>query len=237
MIKQIKNLVLFSFAILIFSCVKNSICPDKPEYHFFKGDELKLLWENVDSALILQNKLNTGEIGLYDTNRAYGKIDTFQFIDKSNDTINYEYRYYLIPGHNQWCINEVPMIAKSILTTIGDSYIQYIEIELEKDITDKLIYKIDFRFNDGMDLSSSFSLSDSIKIDFNIFDGYVDKSTIIQLKCYYENYQFNNENIENSLVFIFSDLHHNEKFKVIYSNKYGFLKLTKNMNYEIERHL
>lgn len=237
MIKQFKNLVLFSFAILILSCEENSICPDKPEYHSFTGDELKLLWENVDSALILQNKLNTGEIGHFDANSGYAQIDTILFLNQSSDSLYYIYRYGLIPGINQWCANAIPMIAKSILTANGESYIQHITIELEKNVADELIYKIDFGFNDGMDLSTSFSLSDSIKIDFNIFDGNMDKSTIIYLKSFYENYQFNNEKLENCLVLMFKDFHNNEKFKVIYSNKYGFLKIIKNENYEIERHL
>lgn len=234
--KQIKYLMLLSlFAILITSCERNPICPDEPNYHFFTGDELNLLWENVDSALILQDKLNSGEIGSSDINSDYGKIDTIQFINQSYDTLNFVYIYKLTSGNNQWCANDIPMIAKSSLYFIEENFIEEIEIKLEKATDSKLIYNIEFLFNEGQDFSSNFSLTDSIKIDYNVFNSGMDASTIIYLKAYISNYQFNNENLNNCLIFEFNTQSHIEKFKVIYSNKYGYLKLIKNENYEIER--
>ncbi len=233
--KHTRFTILFSFIAVIISCERNPICPDEPEYHFFTGDELSLLWENVDSALILQNKLNSGEIEQYDTNSAYGNIDTIQFINQSYDTLNFTCIYRLSPETNQWCANAIPMIASSSLYSIDESFINEIEIQLKKSITDELRYQIGFVLNDGADLSTSFSLTDSIKIEFNIFDGSFDKSTIIYLKTYKSNYQFENMNIDDCLFFLFYDQNQTEKFKIIYSNKYGFLNLIKNNHHEITR--
>jgi hypothetical protein len=229
-------IILIFLNAVIFSCEKNPICPDKPDYHFFTRDELKLLWENVDSALIFQNNLKTGTIGQYDMESFYGNIDTIQFINNLYDTMDFSYGYSLSPGINQWCSNAIPMIAQSSLYANDESFINEIEIRLEKTITDEIIYKIEFVFNDGIDLGTSFSLSDSVKIDYNVFNGEVDKTTIIYLKTYKSNYQHENMKIEECLYFLFYDKNQTEKFKIIYSDKYGFLNLIKNNNHEIKRH-
>ncbi|MFW5700654.1 MAG: hypothetical protein ACOCWM_03105 [Cyclobacteriaceae bacterium] len=233
--KHIRFIIQVFLISMIISCDKNPICPDEPDYHFFASDELKLLWVNVDSALIFQNNLETGIIGQYDMESFYGNIDTVLFTNHLYDTLSFRYEYNLIPGINQWCANAIPMIAKSSLYTIEESFIKEIEIKLEKAITDELRYKIEFVFKDGMDLGTSFSLSDSVKIDFNIFNGEVDKTTVIYLKTYKSNYQFENMNIEECLFFLFYDQNHTEKFKIIYSNNHGFLNLIKNNNHEITR--
>jgi hypothetical protein len=234
--KHTRFTILFSLIAVLISCERNPICPDEPEYHFFTGDELNLLWENVDSALILQNKLNSGEIRHYDSNSAYVKIDTIPFINQFYDTLNFTFIYRLSPETNQWCANAIPMIATSSLYANDDSFINEIEIKLKKAITEELRYQIEFVFKDGQDFSSNFPLSDSVKIDYNVFDGGVDKSTIIYLKTYKSDYQFENMNIEECLFFLFYDQNQVEKFEIIYSNKYGFLNLIKNNNHEITRH-
>jgi hypothetical protein len=225
--------------LVIISCSKDdggiiSFCPHEPEYHFFSGNELTLLWENVDSALILQNKLSSGEIEQYDANDSYGMSDTIPFVNQFDDTLDFIYVYELSPKTNQWCANAIPMGAKSSLISINESFINEIHIELEKSILDELLCRIYFVFNYLQDLISYFSLSDTVKIDYNSFDGGVNNSTIY-LKTYKSTYQHENMTIEDCLFFLFYDQNLSEKFKVVYSNKYGFLSLTKNQYHEITR--
>jgi len=233
--KAKRVLIILILVVAIISCEKNPICPDEPNYHFFESDELKLLWENIDSALILQNKLRSGEIRQYDINSAYGKLETVQFINQSCNIVNYTSRYRLSPGHNQWCANEIPMIAQSSLYANDESFIDEIEITSEKAINNRLFHTINIVFNDGLDFKSNFTLSDSLRADYNVFNE-EDNTTVIYIKAFKSDFLLENMNMEECLFFLFYDQNQTEKLKVIYSNKYGFLTIINNNKHELKRH-
>jgi hypothetical protein len=219
--------------VLINSC-EEDICPKKPKYYTFTPDELGLLWENVDSVMMFQNKLISGVIGKNDSNNSYGFKDTLKFLNENNDTLLYDYRHYVLTSTSHFCSNEIPMQTNSDIWLIGDNTIKYAQISLVKQITNELICKLNIGINKES-LYTKFSLNDSVKISYNIFDDGKNDTNVIYLKTRINDYQFNNETLTKCLFFEFKDLKQNEKFKIIYSPKYGFLIISKNQKELIKR--
>jgi hypothetical protein len=234
--KILLNYFYITTLILCVSC-KDDICPKNPQYHTFSREELSLFWGNVDSLMIWQNKLQSGVIGENDANNSYGFRDTLKYINQVKDTISYIYGNGVSKYFSTFCKNEIPMVSKCWLYTINNTELKHIEIKYNKKVNNEVVYTIYLNLNNNQTLYCGFSLKDSVKISNNIFDDTQNDTNTVYLKTTLNDYQYHNELLKKCLFFEFKDLKQNEKFKIIYSTKYGFLKIIKNKNYEINRYL
>jgi hypothetical protein len=218
------------FAILGIGCKKYSICPDGVQYHLFTENEISNIWINIDSAIYLQNKLES----IPDQDMYYSEFETICFVNELNDTLSFYNENTIGPGHNEICSNDKPMIAYSFLNALDENFIHYIRFDIEKTIVDTrpIIKTLDFKFENGLVFYSSFSINDTISLDNNTFNNVAGTVYFSVLK---EDIEFNNILISNCFIFKFYDEAFNDLLSIQYSNKYGFLQITKNNEHEIKR--
>lgn len=218
----------------IFSCKNNLFYPDEPIYYLFEEHELKLLWENTDSALILQDNLKNGKIGRYDINASYGRTEVVKFVNRAGDTIDYTNNYGLFPGYNQWFINNIPMIAEASLYSLDESYLFEIQIVSEKNIGDELNNKIRLTFNWGGGFSSNFALEESVNIGYSYLNK-EDESLVVYLNTFKSDFMLDDIDMGECLFFLLHDQNQIEKLKIVYSTTLGFLKILIGDDYELNR--
>ncbi len=231
-----KQFIIKTFC-LIFPLVLWGCCDESTQimkYNFFERTELEDIYMNTDSIMGFQNKIS--EYVSYEQFKGnqhnYSEIDTVLFRAENGDIISCKY-------DNQIIIDDIPDglglgYHSSTRTMIGIG-----------------LYPIDSCFISGaafsMQKPSEFvqdSLSKRISFwypDYKSkgYDVYLYKNGEIKSdKTYFvvsrETFNLNNLQIDNCIYVRFFDDLSNQQALIVYSNKYGFLKI-KNTQHEITR--
>ena len=220
---------IFIITIGFFSMVSCRDALINMHYSLFSREELSAIKINQDSAMNLQ--LRVSNIKTYDEfssyrKKNYSETDTIHFINEMGDTLK------LLEG-SSISIQNIPSLSvvtytntnlTAALTMLDSVSFESIYFVLEKG-SDKSFYKdiimtrpnydylngIDVRFFTKSNISSS------------------ENSTMT-----YEKFEWRNNSIDSCMVFTEFDDSKKELFKIIYSNKYGFLKI-KDKQREITR--
>ncbi|HEY4788984.1 MAG TPA: hypothetical protein VIH57_23200 [Bacteroidales bacterium] len=217
--------------LIITSCFRN-VCPDKATYQIYTKDELiNNLWINKDSAINLQQKLLNSK-----SYYQYDEIDTLDFINEKQDTIPILIHNNLHPGQS-YCSN-YPMIGVSSIYPLKACFIKGLVYQMEKTIvtSDPIEFTINFELDD-QSYACKYKLNDTTILGFGYTNGIVDKSKKTYIIPSIVSISLNTITIDNCVKFLFLDYLKNEILVAYYSNTYGFVKITKNKQYEITRTL
>lgn len=204
------------------------------EYHFFSRTELEDIYMNTDSIMSFQNRIS--EYVSYEQFKGkqheYSEIDTVLFLSENGDTISCKY-------DNRIIIDDIP-------DGLGLGY-----HSLTRTMIGIGLYPIDSCFISGAAFSMqkpSESVQDSLSKrigfwypDYKLkgYDVYLYKTGEIKPdKTYFvvsrETFSLNDLQIDNCIYVRFFDDLSNQQALIVYSNKYGFLKI-KNAQHEITR--
>jgi hypothetical protein len=222
--------------ILVLSIMLNS-CDESSQimkYHFFSRADLEDVYMNIDSIMSFQSNVSK-HVTFEQFNgkqHVYFEIDTVLFLSENGDTILCKY-------DNRIIIDDIPDglglgYRSSTITTIGiglysiDScFISGAAFSLQKPsefVQDSLSKYISFWYPDYKSKGYNVYLYKNGEIDR-------DKTYFIVSR---ETFSLNNLQIDNCLfVRFFNDIS-NQQALIVYSNKYGFLKI-KNTQHEITR--
>jgi len=227
--KTIKLLAFGVLAILLSCCDESRIYM---KYHFFTKSELDNLYINVDSVVVFQESLS--KYITYEEFKAkqqfYVEIDTALFLLDNTDTIACRYDNNVLVNSNsdEFVVNpDTKSIANISLTPLRSSFFKNITYRIHKPSELK---------EDNLSQQIVFSYSGFTSPEYDV---YLYKSGVVsQNNTYFiasrEAFTLNNIHIDDCLVVKFYDTSSIEKVIVIYSSKYGFLKL-KNTQHEITR--
>lgn len=218
------------------SCLKNfKFCPDGLQFHFFSEDELHFLWEDIDSALLVQEKLALGVVDHNSLDGIYASLDTIYFITQDMDSVQCVAYELLRCGRNTICKDNLPRLARAGLISNSTNYFNGLTIQLDKSTRDEFNKQIDFDILNYSGYSNSFEIGDTIEYEYNIFNDGPDRPGKTYQFAYEEDYQILNTIFPNSLIFSFKDENYTEQFKAVYSRRYGFIEIIKYEDYKITR--
>jgi hypothetical protein len=220
-------------SVLALSCKNYSICPDDNKFNFFSDEELIVLWEDINFAKRFQSKVSdTNSISVAEV-----ITDTVRFLNKS-DTLDFICSSVIQSGHNSVCVHDIPMIAYSYIQPIDDYLFHSIQFQIEKTIVEnKPVHTtLDLSLeNEGKGYFTTISYNDTITFSYNSFNNSIEKSNIVYLSTQNINFSLGETIINGCLAFKFFNEDLSLIFQIIYSNKYGFIQIFKNEQYEINR--
>lgn len=222
--KTIKLSILCLVIVLFSSCNESQV---NMNYHFFTEIELANILINQDSAMNLQTKVK--KLKTYDEFiskiNSYEEHDTVYFRDEKGDTLH-------MLSNSSINIQNVPSfsIRTDTKTALGTSLIAIDNLTFNT-ISFGLIKENSTSFFEEISvIRPNYDYKNGL---YYRFAGVTNKTTSDgRYTVSYENYSWKNNIIENCMVFIKYDTSKNESFKIIYSNKHGFL-LIKDEQYEI----
>lgn len=227
----------FSILGLIISLLFGSCCDESTQimkYHFFSRTELEDIYMNIDSIMSFQNKISkyVSYEQFKGKQHTYSEVDTVLFRSENGDTI--------------FCKYDNRIIIDDISDGLGLGYHSATRTTIGIGL-----YSIDSCFISGaafsMQKPSEFvqdSVSKRISFwypDYKLkgYDVYLYKSGKVDTdKTYFtisrETFNLNGLQIDNCFFVRFFDDLSNQQALIVYSNKYGFLKI-KNTQHEITR--
>lgn len=227
--KIIVKVLLFVSIITLWSCDKSKIYM---KYHFFSTSELEDVCMNIDSIMKFQSKIS--KIETFDKfngeQHMYFEIDTVLFLSENKDTIicRFDNLIRIEDKSDGLVINPDTKSTIGIsLRPLENCFISYAVFGMQKpsDLTqDSLSKRIGFWSSDLKSKGYDVFLYRSGEVDSN-------KTYFTTSK---EAFILNGLLIDNCLFVRFFDEFSNLQALIVYSNKYGFLKI-KNTQYEITR--
>jgi hypothetical protein len=204
------------------------------EYHFFSRAELEDVYINVDSVMSFQSKIS--DYATYEQFKGkqheYYEIDTVLFLSENADTISCQYNNFIeikdiSDGIGLGYHSSTRTTIGIILFPIDSCFILGAEFNLRKPseiLEDSLSKQIGFWYPNYKSKGYNVYLYETGKIN-------QDKTYSIVSR---ETFNFNNLQIDNCLFVRFYNDSSNEQALIVYSNKYGFLKI-KDTQHEITR--
>lgn len=227
--KPIILLYLFVLVFIAGSC--RNLIPDHLVYCLFTKEDLNIFWDNTDSVSYFQDQLNNGEIDIFDS---YRELKPIKYIN-DKDTLNSVFIREIEVWNSYF--NYTSLITNSRLIIDKGYSIENINIEMATCGGGKLGGSkcISIKLENCNEVLLRFEMSDTIKCDYNPFSQQFDHVS----KMYFhiantDNYVVNDHIFKNCLVLKFVDDSFDEIFKVVYSNKYGFVYISKNKSNEFK---
>ena len=215
--------------IIFFGCDESKIYM---KYHFFTSSELEDIYMNKDSILSFQR--NVSEYVTFEQfngkQHIYFEIDTVQFQTENGDTITCKYDNLMQINDKSDGLAINPDTKSTIgisLRPLENCFISYAAFSIQKtsDLTqDSLSRHIGFWLPDLKSKEYDVFLYRSGEINSNKTYFTKSKETLI----------LNSLQIDSCLFVRFFDEYSNLQALIVYSNKYGFLKI-KNTQHEITR--
>lgn len=227
--KTIIKTLLLIITIIFWGCDESKVYM---KYHFFSTSELEDIYMNKDSIMRFQRNVSE-HITFEQFNgkqHIYFEIDTVQFQTENGDTIACRYDNLM----QIYDISDELVISSETKSTIGISlrplkncFISNASFSMQKPSN---------LANDSLSKRIGFWLSDLKLISYDVFlyqSGIIDSN-----KTYFtmskETFILDSLQIDNCLFVRFFDEFSNLQALIVYSNKYGFLKI-KNIQHEMTR--
>jgi hypothetical protein len=222
-------LLILVLSIVLYSCDESSLIM---KYHFFSRAELEDIYMNTDSIMSFQS--NVSEHVTFEQfngkQHVYSEIDTVLFLSEDGDTIlcRYDNLIQINDNSDELAINPNTRTTIGIsLITLDSCFISGAAYSMQKPsefVQDSLSKYISFWYHDYKSKGYDVYLYKNGKIN-------PDKTYFIVSR---ETFSLNNLQIDNCLFVRFFDDLSNQQALIVYSNKYGFLKI-KNIQHEITR--
>jgi hypothetical protein len=225
----------FSILGLIISLFFCGCCDESTiimKYHFFSRAELEDIYMNTDSIMSFQS--NVSEHVTFEQfngkQHVYFEIDTVLFLSENGDTITcrYDNLIQINDKSDELVINPDTKSTIGIsLNPLDNCFISGASFSIQKPsdlLQDSLSKRIGFWYPDYKSKGYDVYLYKSGEIDTN-------KTYFIVSR---EAFSLNSLQIDNCLFVRFFDEFSNLQALIVYSNKYGFLKI-KNTQHEITR--
>jgi len=198
------------YLIFLISLITMSSCRDfdKSTYNFFTEEEISEIFINLDSAMQLQTRIE--KLENYDeyvgANNRYSEVDTAIFVNEHGETIK------------SLCTSsiEVQLIPSSFFyPSSSDSWLGSSFTAIDNCFINSLTFAL---------IKSSSRESIRRDVYFSSHDSLIDNDSIGYILSY-EPFIWDGEWIENCVKIKGYDKASKEVFKMVYSNKQGFLQI------------
>ena len=224
--REIKYIIIMTIGFLSMVSCEDSLV--NMHYFLFTREEISTIKINQDSAMNLQTRISN--IKTYeeysDSKKDYFEIDTIHFINEQGDTLKMlessGIRFIVRPSLSVRTYTNTNLIAG--LNMIDSVSFESIYFILEKG-SDDIFYKDVIMTRPNYDYLNGFDVR---------FFSQENTTASENTTMTYEKFEWRNNSIDSCMVFTKSDNAKNELFKIIYSNKYGFLNIKDNQH-EITR--